>query len=294
MKTSICLAMIVRNEAATLPRLLRSLDEHLDEWLIVDTGSDDDTREIITSSLAHLPGALLQSAWRNFGHNRSELMTLCHEHSTATHLLLADADMEMIVEGDLRAALAAEPAEMLRIRQQSGVYEFRMPYLVRRGPRWYYVGATHEYLTSNDPFTSVPFDALRISHHLDGGSKADKYERDLRLLLDDLAERPGDHRNTFYLGQTLRFLGRDEEAVTAYEERAGLGGSEEEVYYSLLQAGDALDRLGRTAEAMFAWQRAVAARPSRPESYHRPQPRLPHLRATPQSWYPARTHCSNP
>lgn len=253
-----------------MPRLLRSLEGHVDEWLIVDTGSTDGTQEIIRATLAHLPGELYERPWRNFGHNRSELMALCREGAASTHLLLADADMEMLVQQDLRAALAAEPAEMLLVLQRSGAYEFRMPYLVRRGPRWYYVGATHEYITCEEPFTSDTFDALVISHHLDGGSKADKYERDLRLLRQELTERPGDPRSMFYLAQTLRFLGRDDEAVTAYLERAEISdGDEQETFYSLLQAGDGLVRLGREDEAIVMWHRAVAARPRRPESYHR-------------------------
>ncbi len=41
--TTVGLAMIVKNEARTLPRLAASLDGQLDHWTIVDTGSTDGT-----------------------------------------------------------------------------------------------------------------------------------------------------------------------------------------------------------------------------------------------------------
>ena len=40
----LCLNMIVRDESAVIERCLASVRPHVDHWVIVDTGSVDDTR----------------------------------------------------------------------------------------------------------------------------------------------------------------------------------------------------------------------------------------------------------
>ena len=45
--TRICLNMIVKNEVKVLPRLIRSVKDYIDYYVIVDTGSTDDTIELI-------------------------------------------------------------------------------------------------------------------------------------------------------------------------------------------------------------------------------------------------------
>lgn len=265
----VCLAMIVRNEAQTMPRLVATLDGIIDEWLIVDTGSDDGTPEVVGELLGYLPGRVEHRPWVNFGHNRTELVELCAGLDGVTHLLLADADMEFTATADFRAALAAEPADTLMVRVDSGDHEFRQSYLVRTGPRWHYEGPTHEYLASHDEVTVANFDALSITHHGDGGNRADKFERDEALLTAHLDAHPDDPRSMFYLAQTYRDLGRADEAIVTYERRAAMGGWAEEVYYSLLRVGELHHDAGRLPEAVWAWQRAVQARPQRPEAYHR-------------------------
>jgi tetratricopeptide (TPR) repeat protein len=280
----VCLAMIVRNEAAVLPRMVASLDGVVDQWLVVDTGSSDGTPELLTELLGALPGRVEHRPWRNFGHNRTELIQLAGQLEGVTHLLLLDADHTVATDADWRTRLAAEDADEFLIAVDSGDHQFHQSYLVRTGPAWRYEGPTHEYLTCDDPVARTTFDAIRITHHADGGARHDKFERDLTMLLEHLNDQPDDQRSTFYLAQTYRDLGRSEEALQAYERRAALGGWDEEVYYSLLQVGEMHHRLGRTAEAAWAWQRAVEVRPSRAESFHR----LGRMLNEHSQWQPAR------
>ena len=44
---TICLCMIVKNEAGVIKRCLDSVRAIINTWVIVDTGSDDGTPEII-------------------------------------------------------------------------------------------------------------------------------------------------------------------------------------------------------------------------------------------------------
>src|SRR5436190_21012115 len=93
---SICLCMIVKNEANVLARCLASCRELIDYWVICDTGSTDGTQELIRHELAGTPGELHEHEWVDFGHNRSELMKLAR--GKADYLLLIDADMTVVQE----------------------------------------------------------------------------------------------------------------------------------------------------------------------------------------------------
>ena len=52
MPTSLCLNMIVKNEAHVIARCLDSVSPWISHWTIVDTGSSDGTRELVRARLA--------------------------------------------------------------------------------------------------------------------------------------------------------------------------------------------------------------------------------------------------
>ena len=60
--TTICLVMIVRNEAAIIRRCLESVRPHIDRWVICDTGSTDNTPDIVQEILSGIPGTLHREA----------------------------------------------------------------------------------------------------------------------------------------------------------------------------------------------------------------------------------------
>src|SRR5207248_1832037 len=84
------LAMIVRDEAEVIERCIDSVREHIDYWVICDTGSVDGTQDVLRKALHDIPGELHEGEWVDFGHNRTELMKLAR--GKADYLLLLDAD----------------------------------------------------------------------------------------------------------------------------------------------------------------------------------------------------------
>jgi glycosyltransferase involved in cell wall biosynthesis len=255
---SICLAMIVRDEAAVIERCIESVRDRVDTWVICDTGSSDGTPDLVRRALDGIPGELHERPWVDFGHNRSELLELAR--GKADYLLLLDADMTAEWTGDWPAGA---PQACL-VRLPSPELDYRLPLLVDASLRWRSEGVTHEYLTTDDQHTSGPVDHLLVHHHLDGGTRADKFERDRDLLLADWERRPSE-RTAFYLAQTYRDLGDWEAAVRWYDRRAGMGGFDEEVFYSRFQVGVGRAELGDWPAALSDLIAAWELRPARLE-----------------------------
>src|SRR6267154_581520 len=85
---SLCLCMIVKNESHVIRRCLRSVKPYIDSYSISDTGSTDDTMEIIREELADIPGVLTSDAWQDFGTNRQ----LSLERAVGDYVFFIDAD----------------------------------------------------------------------------------------------------------------------------------------------------------------------------------------------------------
>ncbi|MFE4327945.1 glycosyltransferase [Streptomyces sp. NPDC056831] len=261
-KPSICLCMIVKDEAKVIERCLNSVRDLVDTWVISDTGSSDGTQELIRATMKGIPGELHEDLWANFGHNRT--LNIQRARGKADYLLLIDADMAVRREGSL-SELSELSADSYMLRHL-GALEYRIPRLVKGDIPWRYEGATHEFLTTAQQHTVADLPALSIEHFADGGSRGDKFTRDARLLREDLKRNPDNPRTVFYLAQTLRDMGETREAIAAYERRAGMGGWDEEVYYALLQVGVLKADSGDWPGGMDALTRAWESRPQRLEA----------------------------
>src|SRR5438270_10482949 len=107
--------------------------------------------------------------------------------------------------------------------RHAGAMEYGVRRLVQGDVRWRYEGVTHEYLATDQDDETCNLDALVIEHFADGGSRADKFTRDARLLREDLDRNPDNPRTVFYLAQTMRDLDDAEEAIKLYRRRAEMG-----------------------------------------------------------------------
>ena len=90
---TLCLNMIVKNESKVITRLLESVSPIIDTYCICDTGSTDDTKEIITKFFEekNIPGKIVEEPFKDFAHNRSHALKCCTGMSE--YVLLLDADM---------------------------------------------------------------------------------------------------------------------------------------------------------------------------------------------------------
>jgi glycosyltransferase involved in cell wall biosynthesis len=234
-RPSIALCMIVRDEAAILPRCIATVAHLVDGWVICDTGSTDGTPDVVQALLGHLPGTLHRRPWKDFGHNRTELVELAR--GVADYLLLLDADHTVEQKADI-GPLGADEYFVLQVE---GV-EHWLPRLIRADRQWRYVGCTHEYLDCDEPITSAYHHGLVVVHHGDGSSRDAKLERDRRLLQATLERTPDDSRATFYLAQTMEELGDTDAAIALYHKRIVLEGWDEEVHVARCRAAELIAR----------------------------------------------------
>lgn len=253
-KPTVCLAMIVKNESAIIKRCLDSAKPFINGYFIIDTGSTDNTKEIIAEELADFPGTIVDEEWVNFEHNRTSLVKQARL-AGYDYMLLGDADM--VFDGDLGDL--TEKGYLIRL---AGGFEYHMPYLVHSDLNWYYKGVTHEFLGSEEPVLFQKHPTFIIHHLADGGTRPEKYERDRKLLEQEFEKDPSSDRTTFYLAQTCRDMGDTERALELYRHRVELGGWDEEVYCAMMSVAD-------LTKDLDDYHRAWCFRPSRPEAVER-------------------------
>ena len=212
-------AMIMRDEALTLPDCLSSLQDVADEVVIVDTGSVDGSVELARSFGARV----LQLPWRG---SFSEPRNLGLEHVRGNWVLYVDADervrpiaRERLVE---RLQSGREVALRILLRpfaHATPYFEYR---LWRNDPRIRFRGVMHERVVDDIKLVGVQdrmaigdWPELALDHVGYDGDQRAKHGRNLPLLEEQLRREPGNVYNWRHLGQVLGALARDAEAHAA-------------------------------------------------------------------------------
>lgn len=276
---TLCLNMIVKNESKIIQRLLESVAPWIDSYCICDTGSTDNTMDIIQTFFEsrQIPGRIFQEPFRDFGYNRTIALKECDKMGPlAQYALLLDADMVFWVNPDLCTskhdfAKTIGQHEAICLLQGTDQFNYKNLRIVKCGIGASYWGVTHEYVqlpTGVDGSVVFAKSNAFIIDVGDGGAKADKFERDIRLLRQGLVDSPDNCRYTFYLANSLRDHGDTEEAIAMYEKRAALGGWVEEVWYSYFSMGSCYMRMNNPQRAVFAWMEGAQCFPERVENIY--------------------------
>ncbi len=244
---TVCLNMIVKDEAPVIERCLRDVKPLIDAWCIVDTGSTDGTQDIIRRVMGDLPGALHERPWKNFGHNRTEAIRLAC--GMADYILTVDADETLERAADFD--WSGLSGDALLIEKQRGTRRYRVMNLVRDGLDWEWEGAVHEVLSSPHDHDTRTFDGVAIISPREGMRARDPltFRRDALMLEAALLEDPDNRRNVFYLAQSYRDADEYVLALKHYRRRAEMGGWSEEVFCSLYQTARMMALTGEPAGA---------------------------------------------
>ena len=278
-KKTICLNMIVKNEAAIIWDTLENIIAHisLDYYVISDTGSDDNTAEIIEQFFAEkgIKGEIHHDEWVSFAHNRN--CALQHAQGKTDYVLIFDADDRFEGNFVLPEELTSDRYYFRMANNISGSNVYFRTLMFRNDGSFYWRGVLHEFVEQRKKTVveqKIFGDYYVISGRFGARSNnPQKYLQDA-LTLEKAFYSPEDEdlkdRYAFYTAQSYRDADLYEKAIEWYAIRANLGGWYEEVYHSLLQISllkielnAPLDEIQRLLLATYEY------RPQRAESlYH--------------------------
>jgi tetratricopeptide (TPR) repeat protein len=250
---SICLNMIVKNEGKIILRLLESVLPIIDCYCICDTGSTDDTIEKIETffKTKNILGKIVREPFKNFAYNRNYALESCNGMSD--YIIFLDADM--ILEINNFDKKIVNDYDSFTILQGSNDFYYQNVRIVKNNGLFHYVGVTHEYINtpSNNKSKALEKTQLFINDIGDGGSKHDKFERDIKLLTEAIENDPKNDRYYFYLANTYHDSSQFDKAIEIYEKRIQFGGWIQEVWYSCYKIASCYKHMGKTNDAINYW-----------------------------------------
>jgi glycosyltransferase involved in cell wall biosynthesis len=163
--------MIVKNEAHIIVNTLENILQHvpITYWVISDTGSTDNTIELIHEFFAkkNINGELFEHPWINFGYNRSKALECAYNKTD--YLLIFDADDS--IHGNLVLPKLEKDSYLLIFGSENGSCVYNRTLLINNRKKWKFVGVLHEYICgieSNNNTTTILEGNYYIVHGTSG------------------------------------------------------------------------------------------------------------------------------
>lgn len=252
MSPTVALIGKMKDESHIIERWLAAVKnvcgDALVSYLIHDTGSTDNSIELVKQHMGDIPGEVREVPWLSFGENNT--MLLQQGQDLADYLILVDCDIELEGHLDLEGVIG----DALQCEIYASRTSWKLPLVTKTGIDWRYVGRCHEYLTSDEPFTYGVLPGIKFVHHSDGHSSGDP-QRNMDLFMSQTTFTP---RDMFYIGQTYGQLGDFDRSVMWYKQHVEVADIVEEKFVSLLR----IALLEQSVEGLLsAWD----FRPSRAE-----------------------------
>jgi glycosyltransferase involved in cell wall biosynthesis/Tfp pilus assembly protein PilF len=221
----VSLCMIAKDEQENICGCLESVCGLVDEIIVVDTGSADSTKETARSCGAKV----FSFPWTgSFADARNESL----RHATGEWIIFLDADERLNtfgVEDCLRKSASARGVDAYVVPIINSGPDGKADSTVGRAVRFFrnlpgmrFSGRVHEnvdrFLTeSGARARHADFEILHFGYALEPDIVRKKYERNLHLLQEELAECPGNSHFRYHLGLTCMALEREEEARQAFD-----------------------------------------------------------------------------
>lgn len=267
-KKTVCLNMIVKNESKVITRCLKSVKPLIDYWVIVDTGSNDKTQDIIKDFMKDIPGELHEQPWINFGHNRNEALKLAK--GKADYVMFIDADEVFALESDFKMPNLDKDFYYVVTDYNSNTY-CRIQ-MISNSLDWAWSGVLHETVDAPNIKSYGVLAGIKDVVNTDGFRSTDpqKYQKDAKILEEALKTDPNNTRNVFYLAQSYRDAADYEPALKNYAKRVSMGGWDQEVFWAMFQQAVMQESLNMPAETVIdGYYKAFHYRPSRAEPLYR-------------------------
>jgi glycosyltransferase involved in cell wall biosynthesis len=273
-EVEICLVMIVKDEANNIKDCLSKVAPYINYWVIVDTGSKDNTVEVIKKTMEEfdIPGELHERPWVNFEVNRTESLELSKGKCDYRWIIDADDTFEVEQFGFNPFAHIDKTMDTYQITYRLNSLQYHRAQIVKSDQPWVYKGVLHEYLHCDLPnlrSAILPgcFVKADISPLKRAATLQEKYANDAKILEKALVDEPNNTRYMFYLAQSYRDSDQYEKSLDAYIVRANAGEWDEEVYYSWYMIAKIMEKMNKPAEEVIAaYSKAWEYRPQRLEA----------------------------
>lgn len=221
----LCLNMIVKNESHiiknTFDKLLQKVP--FDYWVISDTGSTDNTKEVIINYFKekNIKGELFDDEWKDFGHNRTKALE--HAYEKSKYLFIFDADDEIC--GDFILPELTLDSYYLQFGDINGTSYVRTQFINNK-KKWKYIGVLHEMITCCENTNGV--DTIKGNYYTISGRNSDRNRDETKYLKDALiletayeeAVKNKDeiyNRYGFYCANSYFDYGKYKEAIKWYK-----------------------------------------------------------------------------
>lgn len=255
--------------------MLESVKKIVHEIIIIDTGSSDNTINVIEKFITSsgLKGKVHSRAWKDFGYNKTEAMRIAERESFCDYLFFLDADN--YVQGDLIFPDSLKD-DWYSLKNKVGYNQevfFWRQQLFKKGLDWKFIGSVHEYPFSVNAKKEgrVEGDYFLVETHegfRNRGSLESKAENDILLLKKDLIEEPSNSRILFHLGQAYFCLNKFDDASSYFLDCFNNSFWDEEKFYALYMVGVSKLSAKKFIEAKENLLLAWAFRPTRLESVY--------------------------
>ena len=282
-RPSLSLAMIVKNEAATLEKCLKTAAPYVDEVVIVDTGSTDGTREIAKRYADKYD----EIAWPDsFSKARNHSLSMV----SSDYFIFLDGD-EYIEEPTswrrIRSALNIETVAALSIPMKNKLGEGAMissritwlERVIRNHPDIRFEGRVHNQITpsvnayicnSGTAYARVNALATHVGYSYDRDKMKKKYAPRLSLLRKEMREAQSDVKRAYYgyqLGVALYIMQEFDKVLDVYERVEVEHMTEDNAYHFLLTLAQTALSTGDTDLALETAARLIRRREKEPVGY---------------------------
>lgn len=256
--------MLSGNSESIAADAAASVIDFVDELCLIDTGITDNTRSVVRD-VAGDKFRVENYAWTNdFGAARNAALD-CALEGGADWAITVDTDERLSFTGyksrdELNRAL--EGADVWLVPQQDGTYAKERFIRLPTNARWN--GRVHEAFCGVKKRSTLPGCSFYETPKSEESHSA-KLERDVAVLLEEVAVHGDNPRWHYYLGQTLESLGETSRAIDAYENCMLLDGWADESAWACYTAARCCAALGEYRRAERFCANGMTRKPNMPE-----------------------------
>jgi hypothetical protein len=218
------LCIMVKNGGKQFEDMLNANLHLIDRWTILDTGSTDETIDIINRVLVgKKKGDLFQEPFINFRDSRNRLLELAGETCKFTLML----DDTYVIDGDLRGFLTEvrgdQISDSFTLYIKSDDVEYGSNRILKTDRKLKYLYKIHEVIQEKNNMNVVT--PLSRAYIVDGRFEymekrtMDRKQLDLKLLYEEVQDDPNNPRSFYYLAQTYNLLEEHDKAYYYFLKR---------------------------------------------------------------------------